>query len=142
MALLDKLVEKGMIEKEKAQSLELECRQAAKREEEVILATGLVPESVLFGLKSEDLKIPLREVEVEKVPLETLKLIPEETAKYYQMVPLKKTEKALEIGMVYPEDLKAQEALKFLSRQGGINYKVFLITPSTLKGLLNQYIYR
>jgi len=139
MALLDKLVEKGMIEKEKAQSLELECRQAAKREEEVILATGLVPESVLFGLKSEDLKIPLREVEVEKVPLETLKLIPEETAKYYQMVPLKKTEKALDIGMVYPEDLKAQEALKFLSRQGGINYKVFLITPSTLKGLLNQY---
>lgn len=139
MALLDKLVEKGIIDKDKAQVIALDLKRAGKKEEEVILETGLVPESVLFNLKSESLKIPLKEVEVEKVPLETLELIPEETAKYYEMIPLRKTEKVLEIGMVYPEDLKAQEALKFLARQGGITYKVFLITPTTLRGLLNQY---
>ena len=139
MSLIKQLVEKGLIGKEKAVSLDFQIKQSGRREEEVILETGLVPEQVLFSLKSENLKIPLKEVDVEKVLLKTLELIPEETAKYYQMIPLNKTEKYLEIGMVYPEDLKAQEALKFLSRQGNFNYKVFLIASATFKNLLRQY---
>ena len=119
--------------------MEFEIKQSGRKEEDVIMETGLVPETVLFGLKSENLKIPLKEVAVEQVPLKTLELIPEETAKYYQMIPLEKAEKYLEIGMIYPEDLKAQEALKFLARQGKFNYKVFLITPNTFKNLLKQY---
>ena len=139
MSLIKQLVEKGLIGKEKGVSLDFQMKQSGRREEEVILETGLVPEQVLFSLKSENLKIPLKEVDVEKVLLKTLELIPEETAKYYQMIPLQKTEKYLEIGMVYPEDLKAQEALKFLSRQGNFNYKVFLIASATFKNLLRQY---
>lgn len=139
MSLIKQLVEKGILAQEKALSLEFEIKQSGKREEEAILETGLVPEQVLFSLKSENLKIPLQEVDAEKVPLKTLELIPEETAKYYQMIPLQRTEKVLEIGMVYPEDLKAQEALKFLARQGNFNYKVFLITSANFKNLLKQY---
>lgn len=139
MSLIKQLVSQGVISREKALSLEFEIKQGNKKEEEAILETGAVPESVLFSLKSENLKIPLREVEAEKVPLKVLELIPEETGKYYQMVSLNKTEKFLEIGMVYPEDLRAQEALKFLARQGNFNYKVFLITPTTFKNLLKQY---
>ncbi len=139
MSLIKQLIEKGIVDKEKALSLEFEIKQSGRKEEDVILETGLVPETVLFGLKSENLKIPLKEVAVEQVPLKTLELIPEETAKYYQMIPLEKAEKYLEIGMIYPEDLKAQEALKFLARQGKFNYKVFLITPNTFKNLLKQY---
>ena len=41
--------------------------------------------------------------------------------------------------MVYPEDLKAQEALKFLGRQGLFAYRVFLITLTTFSNLLKQY---
>jgi len=41
--------------------------------------------------------------------------------------------------MVYPEDLKAQEALKFLARQAPFTYQVFLITPTTFSNLLKQY---
>lgn len=139
MSLLKQLVEKGMLKKEKASSLEFEIKQSNQKEEEIILGAGIVPETVLFGLKSETLKISLKEIAIEQVPLKTLELIPEETAKYYQMIPIQKTEKFLEIGMVYPEDLKAQEALKFLARQGNFNYKVFLITPTTFKNLLKQY---
>ena len=139
MSLLQQLVQKGLIDKEKANSLEFEIKNSGKREEELILEKGIVPEKVLFELKSENLKIPLREVVVEQVPLKTLELIPEETIRYYQMIPLNKTEKFLEIGMVYPEDFQSQEALKFLARQGGFNYKVFLITPTTFNNLLKQY---
>ncbi|MDP2664281.1 MAG: GspE/PulE family protein [bacterium] len=139
MSLIKQLKEKGLIGEEKARELETEMKRSGKKEEEVVLEAGVVPARTLFELKSESLKIPLREVMVEKVPLKTLELIPEETVKYYQMIPIDKTDKYLEVGMVYPEDLKAQEALKFLSRQGKFNYKVFLIRPSAFNELLKQY---
>ncbi|MFH1462396.1 MAG: GspE/PulE family protein [bacterium] len=137
--LLQQLVKKGILDKEKSTSLSFEIKKSGKKEEEIILERGIVSEQALFELKSETLKIPLKEIEASKVSLKTLELIPEETAKHYQMIPLSKTEKILEIGMLYPEDFEAQEALKFLSRQEKFNYKVFLITPTTFNNLLKQY---
>jgi len=128
MTLVQQLVKKGIITKEKATSLELEIKESGKKEEEVILEKGIIDENFLFNLKSENLKIPLKEVIARDVPLEVLELIPEETAKYYQMIPIAKKEQLLEVGMAYPEDLKAQEALKFLVRQQNLNFQVFLIT--------------
>jgi len=140
MTLLQQLVEKGILKnREKVAFLEHEIKESGRREEEVILREGIVPERVLFNLKSENLKIPLKEISGEQVSLKTLELIPEETVKYYQMIPIQKTEKFLEVGMLYPDDLKAQEALKFFARQGNFDYKVFLITPTTFKNLLKQY---
>ena len=139
MTLLQQLVKKGILEKEKAASLEYEIKTSAKKEEEVVLEKKIVPEDFLFGLKSENLKIPLKEVLPEEVPLRVLELIPEESAKYYQMIPLAKKDNVLEVGMVYPEDLKCQEVLKFLARQGKFTYRVFLITFTTFNNLLKQY---
>src|SRR4030042_88916 len=139
MALIDKLLEKGLIDKEKVSALQLEVRGSGKKIEELILEQELVSESILFRAKSEDLKIPLKEAEVEEVSLKTLESIPEETAKYYKMIPLNMSGNSLEIGMVYPEDLKAQEALKFLVRQKDFSYKVFLITSTVFNNLLGKY---
>ncbi len=136
---IQQLLKKGVIDKEKATTLEFETKESGKREEELLIEKGITTEEVLFNLKSENLKIPLKGVAVDEVSLEVLELIPEETAKYYKMIPLAKKDKELQVGMVYPEDLKAQEALKFLSRQNLFIYQVFLITPTTLNNLLKQY---
>ena len=138
-SLVQQLLKKNIIDKEKATSLEFEIKNSGRKEEEVILEKKILPEKSLFELKSEDLKIPLREVTPEDVPLKILEIIPEESAKYYQMIPIGRKNDTLEVGMVYPEDLKAQEALKFLTRQEKVNYQVFLITPTTLDNLLKQY---
>jgi len=55
------------------------------------------------------------------------------------MVPLKRKGDTLEVGMVYPEDLKTREAIKFLSRQGKFNYEIFLITPTVFNELTKHY---
>ena len=136
--LIRQLVKKGILDQEKATALEFETRESGKREEEVILGRRICSEDFLFGLKSENLKIPLKKITIQEVPLETLGMIPEETARHYQMIPLVKKNNTLEVGMVYPEDLKAQEALKFLARQGKFNFEVFLITPTTFNNLLRQ----
>jgi len=138
-SLIESLVKRGILDKEKTVSLEVEIKTSGKKAEEIILEKGLVPENLLFSLKSENLKLPLREVYPEDVSLKVLELIPEESAKYYQMIPLARKNNTLEVGMVYPEDIKALEALKFLARQAGLSHQVFLITPTTLNNLLRQY---
>lgn len=139
MSLVQELAKREMIDKERIASLEYEIKTSGRKEEEVILEKRIVSEDFLFQLKSENLNIPLKKVSLEEVSLKVLELIPEESVKYYKMVPLVKTDKLIEIGMVYPEDLKSQEALKFLARQGKFRYQVFLITPTTFNILLKQY---
>ncbi len=139
MTLVQYLIKKGVIDEKTAASLEYDIKISGKKEEEIILEKAIVPEDILFSLKGENLKIPLRKVVPENLPLEILELIPQESAKFYKMIALSKKEKSLEVGMVYPEDLKAQEALKFLSRQGKFSYKVILISLSNFNNLLKQY---
>lgn len=139
MSLLQQLVKKGILEKAKATSLEYEIKTSGKKEEEVILGKKIVTEDFLFGLKSEKLKIPLKTVSPEEVLLEVLETIPEESARYYQMIPLAKKDNHLEIGMVFPENLKAREALEFLARQNKFTYQIFLITLTNFEELLRKY---
>ena len=139
MILLQQLVKKGVLEKEKANSLEKEIKSLKKKEEELILEKKIVSEDFLFGLKSEILKVPLKKVNTEDVSLNVLELIPEDSAKFYNIIPLSKKEKVLEVGMVYPEDIKAQGALEFLARSQKFSYQVFLITINDFKSLLKKY---
>lgn len=137
--LLQQLVKKEIINKEKASSLEFEIKNTGKKEEEVILEKGIIDERSLFNLKSEVLKMPIKEVNVEEISLSILELIPEESIRYYKMIPLAKRDSTLEVGMVYPENPVAREALKFLAHQNKFSYEIFLITPTALEKLLKQY---
>jgi type IV pilus assembly protein PilB len=137
--LIQELVKKGILDKSRAASLEYEVKTSAKKEEEVILENKIVSEDFLFGLKSELLKTPLKIVSAEEIKLKALETIPEASAKYYSVIPLNIQENHLEIGMVYPEDLKAREALEFLARQNRFTYKIYLITISNFRELLKRY---
>jgi len=139
MSLISQLLKKGTISKEQAAAFEYEVKTSNKKEEEVILEKKIVTEDFLFGLKGENLKIPFKIVSAEDIKLNTMETIPEESARYYKMIPLSKQENSLEIGMVYPEDLKAREALEFLARQSRFNYKIFLISISNFNSLLKKY---
>ena len=139
VALIEELIKKGILEKEKAASLAEEVKTSGKKEEELILEKGIVSEDFLFELKSGYSKIPFKKIRPEEIPMEILEQIPEETARYYQMVPLAKKENVLEVGMVYPEDLASQEALSFLARRGKFTYQVFLITETNFKNILDKY---
>ena len=77
--------------------------------------------------------------EVLDVPNDVLSYIPEESARFYKIVPLGLQGTVLEVGMVDPEDIKAKEALDFLARQNKITYKTYLISAASFDGFLKQY---
>ena len=139
MNILQILLRRNIISKEEVAELQKEAETSGKKPEEVVLGRKLVDEDLLFGLKGESLKIPLRSVDAADISLKVLEIIPEDSAKYYQMVSLGKTKDQQEIGMVYPEDQKAQEALKFLARQGNFSYKVSLITFRSFEKVMKRY---
>ena len=139
MTLIEYLVKQSIINKEKAGQLEYEAKTSGKREDEIILEKGILTEAPLFEFKSKNLKIPLRTVIADDIPLKVLGLIPYDSAKYYKMIPLEKKDSRVEVGMVCPEDLQAQEALKFLFRQQKFSYSIFLITPTVFENLSKQY---
>ncbi len=141
MSLIQQLLKKGIIDKSRAEALEYEVKNSGQKEEEVIVEKKIIPEDFLFGLKGETLKMPLKIVSAEDVPLKILETIPEESARYYKIIPLgrKERENALDIGMVYPEDIKAREAIEFLARQNKFSYQIFLITISNFNELLKKY---
>ncbi len=141
MPLLTKqLVENKIITQEQADAVELELAQdRQKNEETALVERGLIEENELFELKSRLLAIPFVSDPPEGNQLEVLQTIPEETAKFYRMIPLGQKKNEILIGMVSPEDLKAQEALKFLARKSGFSYSVFLITPKVFNAVLAKY---
>jgi type IV pilus assembly protein PilB len=139
MTLIEELKKRKIIDKKTATSLTQEVKDSQAREEEIILEKGIVSEDFLFNLKSEVLGIKLKKVSPQEIPAEILDLIPEDSAEYYRMIPIKKKDHTIEVGMVYPEDLKAQEALKFLARQQNFSYQVFLITLSNFKEIFRKY---
>ncbi|OGZ71403.1 MAG: hypothetical protein A2904_01910 [Candidatus Staskawiczbacteria bacterium RIFCSPLOWO2_01_FULL_33_9] len=139
MKLLQELFGNGILDEKNRNELQKELEKTGKTEEEIILERKIVSEEYLFELKSKISKVALKKVKAEEVPLDVLTLIPEEAAINYKMVSLGKTDDVFEIGMVYPEDVSAQNALRFLSRQENFTYEVFLITFTDLNNFLKQY---
>lgn len=123
---------------EKLADLEKQEKKTGKTEEEIILEKKIVSEDVLFDLKSKIFGVPLKKVRPEDVPSNVLELMPEEASVNYKMASIAKTENLVQIGMVYPENIAAQNALRFLANQENFTYQVYLITPSNLADILKQ----
>lgn len=83
--------------------------------------------------------IPTRTLGDVKIPYDTLKYIPEESAAHYRVVPLSVTEDVLEVGMLDPNNFEAIDVLNFISRTSGLPYKIFRISKDDLDKVLAMY---
>ncbi len=141
MDLLQALIKKKVIDKKASFDLKVEERETGKALEELLLEKRLIAEPALFKIKSEIVGVPLKELTPEEVMTEALSMIPKESVEFYKMIPfsIKKDEGVLWVGMVYPENSQAQEALKFLTRQYEFSPKIFLITLSNFQRCMEKY---
>jgi len=89
--------------------------------------------------RGKDLKVPFIDLTGKEISVEVLKEIPEEAAAFYRFIPLARRENVLEVGMIDPGDLKAKEALRFITRQSGLEIKLFIISSVDFKNVLKQY---
>ncbi len=89
--------------------------------------------------KARKLGVPFVDLTGQIIPPQALKEVSEEAASFYQFVPIGKKDETLEIGMLNPDDLKSQEAVKFIAQSRNFTPKIFLITQTDFENVLSQY---
>jgi type IV pilus assembly protein PilB len=136
--IIDILIEEGTITSADGTKYKREAKEKKITLEEELYSQGLSEEAVLKA-RSTFYKLPFRQLQGFRVPLEILKHIPEESARFYKFVPIDKADGVIEIGILNPEDSKAKEALTFIANRLGLAFKLSLITPNDLESVLKEY---
>jgi len=138
--ILDILEKHGYLQAGDKDKVLKDVRRGKKRAEEILLEKNLVNEETLFKIKAEALRLLVwRLDEGKSIALEVLQYVPPGISERYRMVALEVAENQVTVGMVYPEDIDAQEALKFLASRTGFTPKVVLINFSDFEKVMGQY---
>lgn len=138
--LLEILVKNGKLTSVIAEKILEESRNLNRSAEAILVERKIISEKEIAEAKSEYFKIPFKIFSsTEIIDRDALNLIPEEIAKTHQMIAFKKEGDTLLVGMINPDDLKAQEILKFIAKQKKLNIAIYLITPSDLANLIKNY---
>lgn len=89
--------------------------------------------------RAEKLGVPYMDAVPEKVAKEVLSIIPEDSAKKYQMVAFAKQEASLSVGMVNPQDFEALNVLRFLAEKERLEIEVYLISEQVFENIVKGY---
>ena len=138
MTFLDFLVEKGVLEKNTADSVKKDVSSSGSSVDQALIEKN-IDLKTLIDMKSEFYSVPIREIDDTGVDFEILKHIPEESAVHYKMAPVGLKDGFLEVGMVNPSDLQARDALNFISSKSDTPYKIFVISEESFNRILELY---
>jgi len=137
--LLKALVDAGLLTQEGFAGILRDGTALKKSAEDIITERRLIPELELLRVKSEILGVPSKTFTPDEIQGDLLKLIPENIARSYKVLPLSRDKNLLVVGMVHPDDAGAQEALKYIAKQNKISLGVYLIDQSDLDAALRLY---
>lgn len=137
--LAQKLIGKNLISDELAQKLINEANLTGKSFEDLIYTKRLIDEPSVAKTKGEILNIPYLKIDPVSIPESLLKVIPEDAARAYKMVPISVSGNMTVIGMVNPDNNETQEALRFIGKQSHLNLGVYIITPTDWELIMRRY---
>ncbi len=138
MNLLETLKEKGYISEKEVEPILEEVDSTEQSLEQVLEKRGVGPQDVA-KVKGELLDLPVRELDANDIEEQALNQIPEESARYYQLIPIKIAGNTLEVGAVDPDNFEVREALNFISAKSGLVYDLAVISEKNFQDLLEQY---
>ncbi len=137
--LIQSLVKKELLTKPLADKVLKESEVQGRSPEDLLYEQHLADEVEVAEAKSELLKIPYKRVDPSAVSPDVLSLIPQETSRAYRVIPLEKRKDLLVVGMLRPDDVRAQEALRFIAKREGVSLGVYIVTPSDLINIWRRY---
>lgn len=119
--------------------LEREVRLSGRPVEAIAVERRLVDDKKLAELKAKVLGIPYKKVNTTELSKDLFEIFPEETVRTYSVIPIEKQEDLLVVGMVDPDNLQAQEAVKFIARRLHLNLGVYVICWTDWQAVLQRY---
>ncbi len=111
-------------------------RLEGKRLGSVLLKLGYINEESLITFLSRQYSVPAINLSEQKVDTTLLKIIPYETAKRYQMIPLSKEGGALKVAISDPSNSLAIDDVKFIT---GMKVSVYVASESSIMEAIEKY---
>ena len=139
MSFLEELSKKGVINESQIGEIKNRAKEKYNGNiDEALIESGVSEEKIL-EVKGEYLRIPVKKINVQDVSFDVLQYISEDSATHYHFVPIDLKEGVLEVGITDPENTQAMDALQFISAKLGIPFKIFLISESDYKNIIETY---
>ena len=137
--LIDQLQKQGLLPAATATRIKRDISVSGESAEAVIQRERLVPDVKIAELKSSLVNVPYQKVDAQAIDEKLLGMIPEETARNYGVIPISLAEGLFVVGMLHPDNAKAQDAVKFVARQNHLNLGVYLIAYGDWEAVIRRY---
>ena len=139
MSFLEELVKAGLITQSQVGEVKTRARDKFDGDVEGALLELGIPEEQILTVKGEYYGMPIAKVNASQMSFDTLKYISEDSATHYSFAPFDFKDGVLSVGITNPENMEATDALQFISSKVGIPFKVFLISKSDYKKIMENY---
>ncbi|MBI4225184.1 MAG: type II/IV secretion system protein [Candidatus Sungbacteria bacterium] len=136
--LLDILVTKGLLNLADAVSLRKEAGEKNMPLEDILYQHG-ISETEIAEAKSELTGFPVKYLQGQEIPEDALRDVLEDSANFYKMIPMGRSDGYINIGMLHPEDASSQDAIKFIASRVGLPSRIFVITPTDFRTVMQEY---
>lgn len=137
--LIQALVKKELLTEASAKKLLEEAALKDRAPEDLLYEERLLDETQVAKIKSELLGIPYKKIDPAAISDDLLLLLPRDAARTYRMVPVERRKGMLVVGMLRPDNLQAQEMLRFIAKQQHLSLGVYIVTPSDLAAVWRRY---
>lgn len=139
MNFLETLVNKGLINRYQIDEI-IELTTKEEKTIEQVLSDMGVKDADILSAKSDYFGIKKTEIDYPEVEESIVKRIPEESAKTYQMVAFGLTDDGvLQVGMLDPRNIEAQNVLQFITAESGTPYEIYILTEYGYNEIMKIY---
>lgn len=139
MMILEELVKHGLLKEDQVPEIVKTADDKYGGDLDMALASFNISEDSVLELRGSIFNIPIKKIDPSMIISSVLKLIPAETAKLYHFVPIGIVNEVLEIGIIDPENVQAIDILTFITAKLDKPFKLFLISNSTYKAIIEKY---
>ena len=138
MNFLETLVNKGLINRYQVDEI-IERSTKEQLSIEAILRDMEISDADILTAKSAYYDTEKKNINYDDVNPEVIKIIPEESARTYQMVAFNLQDDVLEVGMLDPKSIEARNVLQFVTAEKNLMFKVYILTEYGYQELMKKY---
>ena len=124
--LLEALMQKGMLSKEKLEPLLKEIGQSGATLQQVLISKSVIKETDILQVLSDTLGLEIVDVRNAEVDQKVLDIVPVKIATYYRFLPMSIKGRTLTVAVNAPMDLKTQDEIRTQ-----LGYEVSFVLTST-----------
>ncbi|MFA6407632.1 MAG: GspE/PulE family protein [Candidatus Paceibacterota bacterium] len=138
--LFQEFVKRNIISQAIAETTLQEASLSGKVAEDILFEKKIADEIAIAKVKGELFGAPYKKANVAIISEDLLKAISKEVSMTYRVMPMERVKDMLVIGMFRPDDVRAQEALRFIAKQQGVSLGVYVVTLSDLALMWRRYM--